>query len=79
MAKLLIPLEGIENDKQHEVVLDILKLNRDNATSFLNVSDPYFSKIYCEVNGIDDIPPPSNPPYSTSQSRLKHCSRDCLI
>ena len=79
MAKLVIALEGIENAEQHEVVSDILKHNRDNATSFLNVSDPHFSKIHGELNGIGDILTPSNPPYSTSQPKLKHCNMDCLI
>jgi len=61
LAKLLIALEGIKNAKQHEVVSDILKHDRDNAISFLNVLDPHFSKIYCKLKGIDDIPTPSNP------------------
>ena len=74
MAKLLFALEGINNANKHDIVSDLLKHDRDNAISFLNVSDPHFRKIYCEVNGILPLPP-----YSKSKHRLKHRSRDCLI
>ena len=68
MAKLLLALEGIENANKHDIVSDLLKHDRDNAISFLNVSDPHFRKIYCEVNGIDDIPSPSTPPLFNIQA-----------
>jgi len=62
MAKLLIAQEGIKNAKKHDIVSDFLKHNRDEDISFLNESDPNFKKIYCEVNGIDNIPSHSIPP-----------------
>ena len=62
MVQLLIAQEGIKNAKKHDIVLDLLRHNRNEAISFLNVSDPDFKKIYCEVNGIDDIPSHSVPP-----------------
>ena len=68
MVKLLLALKGIENANKHDIVSDLLKHDRDNAISFLNVSDPHFRKIYCEVNGIDDIPSPSTPPLFNIQA-----------
>ena len=62
MAQLLIAQEGIKNAKKHDVVSDLLRHNRDEAISFSNISDPDFKKIYCEVNGIYDIPSHSVPP-----------------
>ena len=63
IAELLIAFEFEDNEVQdhHRVVADLIGCARDEAISFLNISDEKFAATYCKVNSIDSFPSQSTP------------------
>ena len=59
---LALKLEDIEIASGHCSVADLLSHNRDDAISFLNVSNEEFAQLYCEEHALDSFPAKSSPP-----------------
>lgn len=68
IAELLYAVEQVEGVSVHTAVANLVHHNRDEAISFLNISDQEFRAAYLIANGLNDFPVPSNPPIITADA-----------
>jgi hypothetical protein len=64
-VELLYAVEKIQGVSVHTAVANLLAHNRDDAISFLNVTDNEFKDAYLKANGLNTFPSPSDPPIIT--------------
>ena len=65
-VELLYAVEKIQGVSVHTAVANLLAHNRDDAISFLNVTDIEFKDAYLKANGLNTFPSPSDPPIITA-------------
>ena len=59
IAEGFITHDNVIEYGNHQCIVDLLATNYDAVTCHLNISKEDFVKLYCEVNEIEALPPPS--------------------
>jgi hypothetical protein len=66
IAEVLYAEYDIEGVSKHTAMANLVRHNRDEAISFLNVTDAEFKASYLRIHNLRDFPEPSNPPIITT-------------
>ena len=65
IAEVLYAEYDIKGVSKHTAMANLVRHHRDEAISFLNVTDEEFRASYLRINNLTDFPLPSNPPLFT--------------